>query len=75
MASYLAAPCDSEVMKQQWARMCSKQAALDGHEPNPERAAKRHKTEASTRPNDLKLPATSARSRRKPRTSRTTCGA
>ena len=58
MASYLAAPCDSEVMKQQWARMCSKQAALDGHEPNPERAAKRHKTEASTRPNDLKLPAT-----------------
>ena len=57
MASYLACG-DADIMKQQWARMCSKQATLDGQEPNPERATKRPRIDASTRPKDLKLHAT-----------------
>lgn len=51
--AYLAVGSDNSVLKQQWARMCSKQAALRGDSAdgaNPERAAKRRMTDAAKEP-------------------------
>ena len=56
LMAYLAVGSDTSVLKQQWARMCSKQAALGSDSAdgaNPERAAKRRMTNASK---ELKLP-------------------